>query len=345
MQYRKLGASDLLVSDLCLGTMTWGNQNTLEEAHEQLNYAFDNGINFLDAAEMYPVPVDPEKTGRTESIIGEWLKTRKREDVIVATKIASRPRRKINRENIQEAVEKSLKRLQTDYIDLYQIHWPDRYTPLWGSGVYDTKIADERRPDTVPIEEQVQALAEQVQSGKIRYIGLSNETAYGLTSFQDTVRRLGLEKSVPIVSVQNAYSLLNRVYEYHISEVSYWENIGLLAYSPLAFGLLTGKYADGAFPDKARLSLFPNFGQRYARDPRVAEAVSKYCDVAKKFEMSPAQMALAFCRQKWFVASTIIGATTMDQLKENMGCVNVVLPQECLDEIQAIYKVLPDPAP
>jgi len=344
MQYKSLGGSDLLVSEICLGTMTFGRQITLEESLDILNYGFDNGINFLDSAEVYPVPVSDELWGKTEELIGQWLKYRKREDVIIATKIASRPRRKLDKKNIQIAVEGSLKRLGTDYIDLYQIHWPDRYVPLFGPTDFDIQQA-EKTIDYVPIAEQVEAFAEQIDKGNIRYLGLSNETPWGLTTWQNTIRMMGLEKKCRIISVQNAYSLINRVFDGHLAETCYQEKIGLLGYSPLGFGVLTGKYLDGQKPDGARMTIFKDFGQRYCRDPRVTQAVSLYSSIADKYELTPAQLALAFCRSRWFIDSTIVGATTVEQLQEDLVAVNLELPPECLAEIDAVHKRLPNPAP
>ncbi|MDY7015269.1 MAG: aldo/keto reductase, partial [Cyanobacteriota bacterium] len=301
MEYNKLGDSDLLVSEICLGTMTYGQQNTVEEAAEQLDYAIANGVNFIDTAEMYPVPSRAETQGKTESYIGEWLVKQQRDKLIVATKIAGpSPRLNwirgethcIDRANIEQAIDTSLKRLQTDYIDLYQIHWPDRYVPLFGSAPYDP--ANER--DTVPITEQLEAFADFIKAGKIRYLGLSNETPWGVNEFCRLAETLGLPK---VVSIQNAYSLTNRVFEIHLSETCRFNNVGLLAYSPLGFGLLTGKYLDG-IPEKSRLALFQGFGQRYEKG-NMPKAVKEYVDVARRYSLSPAQMALAFARSRWFV--------------------------------------------
>ncbi|WP_341528355.1 NADP(H)-dependent aldo-keto reductase [Nostoc sp. UHCC 0302] len=345
MQYNQLGESDLKVSEICLGTMTYGRQNTIEEAHQQLDYSVAQGINFIDAAEMYPVPPSAETYGLTESYIGEWLKHQQRDKLIVATKIAGPGRgfkwlrggaEAIERDNIKQAVDESLKRLQTDYIDLYQIHWPDRYVPRFGQTVFDpTQI----KP-SVPIVEQLEAFADIIQSGKIRYIGLSNETPWGVTQFSNVAKQLGLPK---VVSIQNAYNLLNRVFDGALAEAVYHENIGLLAYSPLAFGFLTGKHLNGK-KENTRVSLFENFGQRYFK-PKVTEVVTAYVEVAKRHQLSPAQLALAFVRSRWFVASTIIGATTLEQLKENIESVNVVLDKEILAELDAVHAQSPNPAP
>ncbi|MGK3996979.1 NADP(H)-dependent aldo-keto reductase [Sorangium sp. So ce1024] len=345
MNYRQLGDSELRVSELCLGTMTFGEQNTLEDAKAQLDRAFDAGINFVDAAEMYPVPTRAETQGRTESYIGEWLSQRPRDKVVLATKIAG-PGRPIpwvrngslavNRANVRRAVEDSLRRLRTDYIDLYQIHWPDRYVPQFGATVYDP--ANER--SSTPIEEQLAAFAEVIRDGKVRYIGLSNETPWGVTQFSRVAERLGLPKPV---SIQNAYSLINRTFDSGLAEASRRENVPLLAYSPLGFGLLTGKYLGGP-PPGARLTLFETFGQRY-RKPNVDEAVQAYVKLARANGLTPASLALAFVRSRWFVASTIIGATTLEQLEENIRSAGVVLGKDVLAEIDQIHARYPNPAP
>lgn len=345
MQYRKLGESDLKVSEICLGTMTFGQQNTIEEAHKQLDYAVAQGVNFIDAAEMYPVPTRAETYGSTETYIGEWLKPQQRDQLIIATKIAGPGRgfkwvrngaKAIDRDNLKQAVDDSLKRLQTDYIDLYQIHWPDRYVPIFGQTVYDR--TKERK--TVPIAEQLAVFADLIQAGKIRYVGLSNETPWGLSEFSHVAKQLGLPK---VVSIQNAYNLLNRTFDSALAEVSYRENIGLLAYSPLGFGLLSGKYLQGK-PEKGRITLFEGFGQRYLK-PNVKEAVAAYVEIAQKHQLSPAQLAIAFVKSRWFVTSTIIGATTIEQLKENLDSANVFLNEEILAEIDAIHARYPSPAP
>jgi aryl-alcohol dehydrogenase (NADP+) len=325
--------------------MTYGQQNTIEEAHQQLDYSIGEGVNFIDAAEMYPVPTSAETYGLTETYIGEWLKDQQRDKLIVATKIAGPGRgfkwvrggaKAIDRDNIKQAVDDSLKRLQTDYIDLYQIHWPDRYVPRFGQTVFDPTQVGE----TVPIAEQLEVFRDVINAGKIRYIGLSNETPWGVTQFSNIAKQLGLPK---IVSIQNAYNLLNRVFDGHLAEAVYYEQIGLLAYSPLAFGFLTGKYLNGK-PEKARVSLFENFGQRYLK-PKVNEAVKAYVDIAKRHQLSPAHLALAFVRSRWFVASTIIGATTLEQLKENLQSVDVVLDKDILEELDKVHTHSPNPAP
>ncbi|BBD59862.1 aldo/keto reductase [Nostoc sp. HK-01] len=345
MRYNQLGESDLNVSEICLGTMTYGRQNSIEEAHQQLDYAIAHGVNFIDAAEMYPVPPSEKTYGLTETYIGEWLKHQQRDKVIVATKIAGPGRGfkwlrggadAIERDNIKQAVDDSLKRLQTDYIDLYQIHWPDRYVPRFGQTIFDPTQA---KP-SVPIVEQLEAFADVIQAGKIRYLGLSNETPWGVTQFSNAAKQLGLPK---VISIQNAYNLLNRVFDGALAEAVYYENIGLLAYSPLAFGFLTGKYLNGK-PENTRITLFENFGQRYLK-PKVTEAVAAYVELAKRHQLSPTQLALAFVRSRWFVTSTIIGATTLEQLQENLESVNLVLSKEILAELDAINTQHPNPAP
>ncbi|MEH2291761.1 NADP(H)-dependent aldo-keto reductase [Nostoc sp.] len=345
MQYNQLGNSDLKVSKICLGTMTYGQQNTIEEAHQQLNYAIDQGVNFIDAAEMYPVPTSAETYGLTETYIGEWLKNQQRDQLIVATKIAGPGRgfkwvrggaKAIDRNNIKQAVDDSLKRLQTAYIDLYQIHWPDRYVPRFGQTVFDPIQVGE----TVPIAEQLEVFADVIKAGKIRYIGLSNETPWGVVQFSHAAKQLGLPK---VVSIQNAYNLLNRFFDGAFAEAVYYENIPLLAYSPLGFGFLTGKYLNSK-AEKARVTLFENFGQRYLK-PNVSKAVAAYVEIAKRHQLSPAQLALAFVQSRWFVASTIIGATTLEQLKENLESINVVLNKNILAELDAVHTQFPNPAP
>ncbi|KOP27775.1 aldo/keto reductase [Hapalosiphon sp. MRB220] len=346
MKYNQLGESELRVSEICLGTMTYGHQNTIEEAHQQLDYAIAQGINFIDTAEMYPVPPRGETQGRTEAHIGEWLKKQQRDKLIIATKIAGpgRPFKwlrggdiKIDRDNIKQAVDESLKRLQTDYIDFYQIHWPDRYVPTFGQTEYNPSFERE----TVSIAEQLAAFADVINAGKIRYLGLSNETPWGVSEFIRIAQQLGLPK---VVSIQNAYNLLNRVFDSALAEVSYRTNVGLLAYSPLGFGFLTGKYLSEQKPENTRIALFPGFGQRYFK-PNVNEAVAAYVEIAKKYNLKPAQLALAFVRSRWFVSSTIIGATSLEQLQENIESVNIVLEKEILAEIDTVHTRYPNPAP
>lgn len=345
MQYQQLGESDLQVSQLCLGTMTFGQQNSIEEAHQQLDYAVAQGINFIDAAEMYPVPPRAETYGLTETYIGEWLKHQQRDRLIIATKIAGPGRgikwvrdgaKAIDRTNLNQAVDASLKRLQTDYIDLYQIHWPDRYVPLFGQSSFNP----EQERETVAIAEQLAAFAELIQAGKIRYVGLSNETPWGIAAFSQAAQQSGLPKAV---SIQNAYNLLNRVFDWSWAEACYRENIGLLAYSPLGFGMLSGKHLQGA-AEHSRIALFPGFGQRYLK-PNVNEAVAAYQAIADRYGLSLVQLALAFVRSRWFVSSTIIGATSLSQLKENLSSLDVALNAEILQAIDTVHSRYPNPTP
>ena len=345
MKYNVLGNSGLNVSEICLGTMTFGEQNTEKEAHQQLDYAISRGVNFIDAAEMYPVPPRAETQGRTEAYIGSWLRNHARDKIIVATKITAPGRgfawvrggpKAIDRVSVEQALNGSLQRLQTDYVDLYQIHWPDRYLPNFGQAFYDPQS---ERP-TIAIEQQLEALDAVVKAGKVRFIGLSNESPWGVMEFL----RIAREKNLPIAtSIQNAYNLLNRSYEPALSEVTRREGIPLIPYSPLGFGHLTAKYLDGGKPKGARLTLFPPFGQRYDK-PNVAPASAAYAELARRNGLSPAALALAFVRSRWFVASTIIGATTQEQLKEDIDVVDLELAQPVLDEIDAIHQRYPNPA-
>jgi len=344
MEYRKLGSSDLNVSKICLGTMTFGEQNTEAEAHAQLDMAVVNGINFIDTAELYPVPPRAETQGATETYIGSWLKNKKREQLIIASKIAGPARgmswirddTRINASHLNRAIDSSLARLQTDYVDLYQIHWPDRYVPMFGSTSYEA--AQER--ETESIANQLEALADLVKSGKVRYIGLSNETPWGVAEFQRCAKAMGLPH---IVSIQNAYSLMNRTFENGLAEVCSHEHVGLLAYSPLAFGHLSGKYLINPLA-KGRITLFPNFGQRYTK-VNVSAATQAYAGIAAEAGLSLATMALAFVRSRRFVHSTIIGATDLTQLQENIDSQQVILSDEIISQIEAVHLRYPNPAP
>ncbi len=344
MEYRQLGNSGLMVSALSLGTMTFGEQNSEPEAHAQLDMAVAHGVNFIDTAEMYPVPPRAETVHRTETHIGTWLKNQPRDKLIIASKIAGPSRGfgwirggpRINAAHIERAVDASLKRLQTEYIDLYQIHWPDRYVPMFGGRSYD--IANEH--ETVPITEQLETLAEQIQAGKIRHIGLSNETPWGVGEFVRCAEQLGLPR---VVSIQNAYHLMNRSFEEGLAEVCRHARVGLLAYSPLAFGWLTGKYTDD-LAAIGRCNLFPGFGQRYNK-PNVPAASAKYVHIAREAGLQPAQMALAFVRTRWFCSSVILGATTTRQLAENLASSDLTLSAEILEAIENIHSRYPNPAP
>ena len=343
MKMNRLGDSDLVVSRICLGSMTWGEQNNEKDAHEQLDYAIANGINFIDTAEMYAVPPTEKTYGSTETYIGPWLKKQQRDKLIVASKIAGprpdfkylRDGSRVTKQQIDTAIEGSLKRLQTDYLDLYQIHWPDRNTPIFGAYQYDPK----REREHTPAREQLEALAVHVKAGKIRYIGLSNETPWGVCQFTRMAEQHGFPR---VVSIQNAYNLMNRTYEYGLAEACHRENVSLLAYSPLAFGHLSGKYLT---PEgRGRCNLYSNFGQRYEKANTIP-ASQAYVELAKKYGLSGATMALAFVNQRWFMGSNIIGATTMAQLKENIQSEYVTLSEECLKEIEAIHLRYTNPAP
>ncbi len=344
MQTTKLPHSTLEISKLCLGTMTFGEQNTQDDAFRQLDYALERGINFIDTAEMYPVPPKAETQGLTEEYIGNWLeKSGKREKVVLATKVSGprsvpyiRDNLSLDRRNIHQAIDDSLRRLKTDYVDLYQLHWPQRQTNTFGKLNYPTPEGKEE----VTLIESLDALGELVKAGKIRYIGVSNETPWGVM----TLLRLAEKHDLPrIVSIQNPYSLVNRSFEVGLSEISHFEGVELLAYSPLAMGMLTGKYANGARPAGARLTLFERF-QRYSKPQGVA-AAQAYVDLAQEFGLDPAQMALAFVNQRPFVASTILGATTMQQLKANIDSLDVQLNQELLQKIEEINTVYSNPCP
>jgi aryl-alcohol dehydrogenase-like predicted oxidoreductase len=349
--YRKLGQSDLLISPITLGTMTFGEQNTEAEACLQLDWAISHGINFIDTAEMYPVPPKENTFTATEIIIGNWLRKQKRDDIILATKAAG-PRRSLHwirngpkafdEENFRAAVEGSLKRLQTDYIDLYQLHWPERNVPMFGQYKFDPsgEMEDSKLKEWVSIHEQLEALAKLVQEGKIKYIGISNEQSWGVMEFI----RIAREKSLPLIaSVQNCYNLINRGLEFGMTEIIYREKIGLLAYSPLAFGHLTGKYLKNV-DAKGRVTLFKGFAQRYDK-PNVFPAVRAYEALALKHDMTLTEMALAFVYHQWFVTSTIIGASSLDQLKENIEAYNRKFSQELLDDIEKIHLTHMNPAP
>jgi aryl-alcohol dehydrogenase-like predicted oxidoreductase len=345
VEYRQLGHSALQVSSLCLGTMTFGEQNTEDEAHSQLDAAVAAGINFIDAAEMYPVPARADTYGQTERIVGTWLRRQPRDKLIVATKVAGPARRlewirggplALDGANIREAIEGSLRRLQTDYVDLYQLHWPERNQPLFGQFEFDP--AQER--ECTSIHDQLEALSALVRAGKVRYVGLSNEHPWGLMSFL----RIAREHDLPlVVSTQNAYSLLNRVFEYGLAEVCYREQVGLLAYSALAFGHLTGKYLkDAGAP--GRINAFPSFGQRYQK-PNVQPAVAAYAAVAEAFGLTPTELALAFVHSRWFVTSTIIGATNMKQLQENLAAADIAMTGELIEAIAQVHARFTNPAP
>jgi len=346
MDYRELGRSGVKVSSLCLGTMTFGEQNSEAEGHAQLDYAVGRGINFIDAAEIYPVPPKPETQGRTEAIIGTWLAARKNRDkVVIATKVAGRgksvwlrkdgSRTRQNAAQIGEAIEGSLKRLKTDYIDLYQLHWPDRPMQVF-EGLNYLHIEGNGHP----IHEILGALGKLVAAGKIRFVGLSNETPWGLMSFLKASEQHGLPRPV---SIQNAYNLVNRTFEIGLSEITHREQVGLLAYSPLGQGYLTGKYEGGALPPGSRKTLFDRLG-RYEKG-KGPEAISAYVALAKRHGLDPAQMAIAFAASRPFVTSAIIGATSLDQLETDIDAVGLGLSPEVVAEIDHIHLDYPNPCP
>jgi aryl-alcohol dehydrogenase-like predicted oxidoreductase len=346
MEYRRLGRSDINVSVICLGTMTWGEQNTEAEGHQQMDYAIDQGVTFWDTAEMYAVPPRAETYGTTETIIGTWLKSRgKRDKIVLASKIAGPDKRfpyirdgklPFDKKNIAAAVDGSLKRLQTDYIDLYQLHWPERTTNGAGRLGYEHK-ADET---FTPFAETLDALNDQIKAGKIRMVGLSNETPWGAMRWLSESERLNLPR---MQSIQNAYSLVNRSFEVGLAEVAIREHCGLLAYSPLGMGVLSGKYIGDAAPASARLNRFHQF-VRY-RGPIAASAIEKYVGIAKRHGLDPAQMALAFVSSRPFVTANIIGATNLAQLRSNIASIDIKLSSEVLNEIDAVNKEHPYPCP
>ncbi|MCW8330076.1 NADP(H)-dependent aldo-keto reductase [Photobacterium sp. SDRW27] len=344
MEYHKLPHSSLEVSKICLGTMTFGEQNSESEAHSQLDLAFERGVNFIDTAEMYPVPPQPESQGLTETYIGNWLKkSGKRDKVVLATKVAGprglpyiRENMALDRRNIHDAIETSLNRLQTDYIDLYQLHWPQRETNCFGNLNYQYQ----EDHSGVTFSDSLEALAELIRAGKIRYIGLSNETPWGVMSFL----RLAEKHNLPrVISIQNPYNLLNRSFEIGLSEISHHEGVELLAYSPLAFGTLSGKYLNGARPDGARCTLFERFSRYF--NPQGVAATQAYVDVARKHGLDPAQMALAFVNQRPFIASNIIGATDLEQLEANINSINLTLSEEVLADLEAVGITYSNPCP
>ena len=342
MKYKKLANTELEVSLICLGTMTYGEQNNEKEAHEQLDYSIDKGINFIDTAEMYAIPPREETQGKTEQIIGNWLSKRHdREKIILATKVAGpgmeylRGGSSLSKKHILQAVDGSLKRLQTDYIDLYQVHWPERKTNFFGRLGYE--YSNEMG---VLIEETLDAMSMLVKSGKVKYIGISNETPWGTNKYLQLAKDAGHEK---IITIQNPYSLLNRIYEVGLAEISQHENIGLLAYSPLGFGQLTGKYINKT-EENTRLGLYGDWFTRYSNE-NCLNAVKEYSKIANKYNISLTHLALAFVNTRPFVASNIIGATTMKQLKENIASIDIDLSEEILEEINEVHLNQPNPSP
>ena len=346
MNYKKLGSTDVDVSTICLGTMTWGEQNSKADGFEQMDYAIDNGVNFWDTAEIYAIPMREETYGETENIIGEWFKkTKKRDKVILATKVSGPTSKEYirgggcsyDKKSMSEALEKSLKRMQTDYIDLYQLHWPERNTNFFGKQGYEH---DSNEKNWIAFEEILENLKKFVDAGKIRYVGLSNETAWGLAKCLELSKLKNLPK---MMAVQNPYNLLNRTYEVGLAEISVREQSGLLAYSPLAFGYLTGKYRNNNMPKGSRIDLFKDF-TRYNNKNSI-KAIEEYYKISQKFNLDFAQMSIKFCEIQPFVTSVIIGATTMQQLKTNVESVNVKLNNEIINEINEVQKIYPNPCP
>ena len=346
MKYTKLPNTDLSVSKICLGTMTWGRQNTEMEGHEQLDFALEKGINFIDTAEMYAVPFTMETYGRTEEIIGRWLtKTSKRSDIVLASKITGtgrgifagiRENLDFSAASLEDALHKSLKRLQTDYLDLYQLHWPERAVNIFGVRDY-SHVPNSQWEDN--ISEILERLEIFVKQGKVRHIGLSNETPFGVMRYMEEHRKGKLK----MASVQNAYSLLQRRDEVGLTEVLQMENIGYLPYSPLAFGVLSGKYLSGNKPKGARVTMFPNYSRYSSKSSLLA--TQKYAEIAEENGLSLSQMALAFVNQRPFVTSNIIGATSLAQLAENIESIHISLSDEVLRSIDSVHAEMPNPAP
>lgn len=346
MEYTKLGRTDIKVSKICLGTMTFGEQNSEAEAHQQMDYSLDQGVNFFDTAELYAVPSTAENNGKTEEIIGSWFYARKKRDqVVLATKIAGpsanlkyiRNPLNYSREQITAAVEGSLRRLQTDYIDLYQLHWPERKVNFFGKRGFQHDPNDQWEDN---FHEILQSLQDLITAGKIRHFGISNETPWGFMHFLKIAEQHNLPRCA---SIQNPYSLLNRTFEVGLAEICIREQAGLLAYSPMAFGLLSGKYHKGLDEATARLNQFKQMSRYNGENTR--QATSRYIEIAEKHHLNMAQMALAFVNSRPFTTSTIIGATNMDQLKENIDSIYVELPSEVLREIEAVHEDIPNPAP
>lgn len=343
MKYTTLPHTDVKVSKLCLGTMTWGNQNTQNEGFEQMDYALDHGINFFDTAELYPVPAEEKTYAETERIIGNWFeKTGNRDKVVLASKIAGPGdytahirTNGFSPDALNDAVNQSLKRLKTDYIDLYQLHWPERTTNTFGERDYKHK--EEAWQDN--FNQILQTFDEIIKSGKVRHIGISNEKAWGTMRYLEESRSHNLPK---MITIQNAYSLLNRVFEGDMAEISIREQIGLLAYSPMAFGVLSGKYINGTAADNSRLKLFPRFS-RYSSE-NATEATKRYLKIATDHDLKPAQMALAFVTERPFITSNIIGATSMDQLKENIDSIHITLNKDTIEAIGKVHDDIPNPA-
>lgn len=346
MKYTTLPKLGNKVSKICLGTMTWGQQNTEAEAHEQMDFALSEGVNFWDTAEMYPSPPAKEKQGDTERFMGTWFaKTKKRNEVVLASKISPMDflrdgNTRFNAKHIAEALDGNLKRLQTDYIDVYQLHWPERQSNFFSTRGYTEEMAVQDLSDLTPFLETLEALNDEIKKGRIRAFGLSNETAWGLMRYLWEAEKNDLEGPI---TIQNPYSLLNRLYEIGLAEVSHRENVGLLAYSPLGFGVLSGKYLNGKQPEGARLTMYDRF-QRYINE-EAKSATAQYAKIAEEAGLDMAQMALAFVNSRHFVTSNIIGATSIEQLKSNINSVNLELTSEVLQAIEAVHTRQPNPSP
>lgn len=346
MQYTQLPQLDDKISKICLGTMTWGQQNSEKDAHEQMDFALNAGVNFWDTAEMYPSPPTPDSQGKTEQFIGSWFaKTGKRKEVILASKISPIDylrdgNTRYNTKHITQAIDGNLKRLQTDYIDLYQLHWPERRTNFFSKRGYDNDMATQSLQELTPFLQTIEALNNEIKKGRIRAYGLSNETAWGVMQYIHEAKKHGLQ---PPISVQNPYSLLNRTYEMSLAEIAHRENVGLLAYSPLGFGVLSGKYLQENQPDGARLTLYSRF-TRY-KNPQANAATQAYADIAKLAGLDMAQMALAYVNSRHFVKSTIIGATNLEQLKSNIDSIHLTLSDDVLIAIENVHTRQPNPSP
>ena len=346
MQYETLPQIDEKVSKICLGTMTWGQQNDERDAHAQMDMALSEGVNFWDSAEMYPSPPDKDKQGDTERYIGTWFaKTKQRDKVILASKMSPMSflregKTRFNAEHISSAIDGNLERLQTDYIDVYQLHWPERQANFFGQRGYDSEMSAQSLEDLTPFLETIQALNDEIKKGRIRAYGLSNDTAWGLMRYLWEADKNGL---IAPITVQNPYSLLNRLYEVAMAEIAHRENVGLLAYSPLGFGVLSGKYLNGKKPAGARLTKYDRFG-RYVNEQALA-ATEQYAKIAADAGLDMAQMSLAFVNSRPFVTSNIIGATSVEQLKSNIDSVNLSLSEEVLAAIEAVHTQQPNPSP
>lgn len=346
MHYQTLPKIDEKVSKICLGTMTWGQQNDESQAHEQMDLALSEGVNFWDTAEMYPSPPDKDKQGDTERFMGTWFdKTKQRNKVVLASKISPMDflrdgQTRYTAKDISSAIDGNLKRLQTDYIDVYQLHWPERQANFFGQRGYSEDMATQSLDDLTPFLETIQALNDEIKKGRIRAYGLSNDTAWGLMRYLWEADKNGL---IAPITVQNPYSLLNRLYEVNMAEIAHRENVGLLAYSPLGFGVLSGKYLEGKRPEGARLTKYDRF-QRYTNDQAIS-ATERYAKIAEEAGLDMAQMALAFVNSRPFVTSNIIGATSTEQLKSNIDSIDLTLSADVLDAIEAVHTQQPNPSP